>query len=87
MTSPIKTSWVFVFAFTWWGAVGGAGLWVMAWAEGTTLPFLKLVGAGIGIAWFFLTALYMEDKKRRRGGRSKEAAQVIPINRARRRKC
>jgi hypothetical protein len=87
MKSRTRTAWVFVFAFTWWGAVGGAGLWVMAWAEGTALPFFKLVGAGVGLAWLALTLLYMEDKKRRRGERSKEAAQVIPINRARRRKC
>lgn len=91
MTSPTRTwwraAWPFLFAFTWLGAVGGAGVWVLAWAHNVRASFLLLVGAGVLLAWLFLALLYMEDRKRRQGGRSREAAQVIPINRARRRKC
>lgn len=90
-TSPIKawwrTAWPFLFAFTWWGAGAGVGVWVLAWAHSVRVSFVLMVGAGVLLAWLILALLYMEDGKRRRGGRSREVAQVIPINRARRRKC
>lgn len=87
MTSRTERAafWRVLGAYVMAGVIHGLAVWVIAWANDAALSLKWAVGASVAAAVLLLILHHMEDRKRLRDLRSREKkAQVIPINRARR---